>query len=217
MSINQTAVFFNPPVAMNAGQSHNNERNCSIYRTGVCAVATTPGVGLVFANTFLDHTKLVVAQPNAVNAAAALLNAGTNYVVLNHYQGTKSGMAYNRTITVLNSSTAPKSDVVYDANSYLLLKDSGIDYVVVEKQINPALPVFMRFQNPVGVNQGIGFFTDTASADVVQVPNTRWYGADTYTSENSIEPMTTVQYKNRIRLTNGFGLAPLALRFVPKT
>jgi hypothetical protein len=213
MSINQTGVFFNPPVALNAGQEHNNARHTSIYRSGVCNAVTSPGVGLVCVGT-TDHTRLVVQIPNATNTAS--IAAGSNYVVFNHMQKTKSGMPFNRNITVLNSATAPKSEVIFDANSHLHLTDRGIDYMVVEKTININNPVYMRFQNPVGINQGIGFFTDVASADVVLVPQTRWYGSDTYTYENSIEPFTTTQYKNRIRLTNGFGLAPVALRFDPK-
>lgn len=211
MSIHQTSVFFNPPVAINAGQEHNNCRHTSIYRTGSAPVETTPGIGLV-ATGLYDHTRIIAALPTLANLAVA-----SNYVVLNHYQGTKAGMAFNNTITILNAATAANTEVTYAANSYLQLTDSGIDYVVVEKQINPANPVYIRAQNPVGISQGIGFFTDTASADVVLVPNARWFGADTYTYENSVEPLTTAQYKSRLRMTNGFGLAPLALRFAPKS
>jgi hypothetical protein len=207
MSINQSLVAFNPPVAINAGVEHNNCRGKSIYRTGACNSATVPGQGLVVTSQF-DHSRLVVQLPTAVNVVAA-----GSFVVLNHYQSRKNGMPYNESITVLNAATAPKSEVIYKANSYLMLTDQGIDYVTVEKQINTNNPVYMRFQNPVGVNQGIGFFTDVASADVFLVPRAKWYATDTYTYENSVETLSTTQYKNRLRMTNGFGLAPLDLRF----
>lgn len=211
MPIIQTGVFFNPPVALNAGQEHNNCRGQSLYRTGACNAITFPGQGLVVTGLY-DHTRLVVQQPTAANVAAA-----GNYIVLNHYSRSHTGMPYNNDINVTTAfTTANASELSYRANSSLRLTDQGIDYVGVEKQINPNNPVYMRFQNPVGANQRIGYFTDVASADVFLVPLAKWYGADTYTYENSIEPLTTAQYKNRLRMVNGFGLAPLALRFVPK-
>lgn len=211
MSINQAGVFFNPPVALNAGEEHNNCRGLSFYRTGVCNALTTPGTGLVVVPTANDHTGLTVQTPSAANIAVV-----GNYVVLNHMQRSINGMNYNNNFSVLTAATTAKAELNFKAGVGLKLTESGVDYVVVEKQINPANPVYIRFQNPVGVNQGIGYFTDVASADVQLVPKAHWFGVDTYTYENSIEPMTTTQYKNRLRMNGGFGLAPLALRFIPK-
>jgi hypothetical protein len=203
--INQTFVSFYPPVAF-PGEDHNNTRHTAIYRS--CVNTTLDLVaGTVQVKTGIyDHTRLLLSNPTAVNLAAA-----GNYVVF-----VAKTMAERMSYTSRSyiGSTVSSATNIIPRNEHVRGLTNGIMYMIVEKAINPNNPVYVRVANPVGSLQAIGYLTDVASADVVLLPKANWYGSDTATylatKDATVTPALEAQ---RIGLSTGFGVAPVALRF----
>lgn len=202
----QNFVSYYPPMAL-PGEAHNNGRHTFIYRSAVNQLnEVEAGTGQIVIGNY-DHTRLNLANPSASNIVA-----GTNYLVLVAKSiSERGGYSENRNFI---GSTASTSNNTIPQFEHIRALVEGIEYVIVEKAINTNNGVYVRVANPVGTAQKIGYFTDTASADVVLIPNARWYGVDTATYLATKDAaITPAAERSRIGMNSGFGVAPLQLRF----
>ena len=152
----QTLITSYPALGV-AGESHNNARHTSIYQT---AQNTTNGLvaGIAQVKTGnYDHTRWLTSNPTATNLVdgAQLVVVSRCRTAPNGYEGTRIGAPSN-----LNGFDHNESSVPPDCQ-YLAMR-RGVIWVVVEKDIDPDNPVYVRVDNAANANQGIGFFTDVA-------------------------------------------------------
>lgn len=208
----QTFVTDYPPLAL-AGESHNNARHTSIYQT--CLNGNNevfPGTAQVAVGQF-DHTRFLTEDPTAAN----LILPNAQLIVVHRDRNAANSFVTNRI-----GATASTTAVAYPADCLYLGVRRGTEYVVVEKAIDPSLPVYIRVANPDASGlQGIGFFTDTPDgANTVEVtaaiaPNVMWCGVDgaTYINQKDVN-VTDALERERIGLSAGFSVAPLTLQYV---
>lgn len=196
------------PAVSTPGCSHNNRRETSLYATGRNLTATVqPGIAQVVTG-YWDHTRLELENPTAAN-----LVADARLVIVHDNSRHPNAFTTNR-IGQLNSTTTR----FIPSDCLLRVAEEDEIYVIVEKEIDPSLPVFIRVANPdVSGLQGIGFFTDTADgANTVEVTSliarTRWVGSDSFSflsakDSNITQPIDA----RRMGMETGFAIAPLRL------
>jgi hypothetical protein len=203
--IYQNFVSYYPSLQL-PGESYANDRHTSIYRSACSLIdPLLPGQGVVVTGQY-DHTRLVVANPTAANFAIA-----TNYVGIVANSSSARDDYSNRTL--IGSSISTSNNVI-PAGEHVRLKLEGTIYVIVEKTILTTNRVYMRVANGTAALNGIGYFSDTASADHVLIPNARWYGTDNATFLATKDAaITPALERQRIGMSKGFGIAPLSIRF----
>lgn len=192
------------PSPASPGQEHNNSRHTSIYRTGFdLTEVTKPGQGLIVVE-FYDHTRLSVEIPTAANAVAGA------HVVLNHLQTYLPNRNYTKNYL---GSTTSQTSFEYVEGEHLRLTERGIDYVLVDKAIDPANPVYLRVADGAGAFEKAGNFTDTADgADTVLITDAVWYGSDTLGYLQSLDSNLTQAYEaDRSGIQDAYSIAPLQI------
>jgi hypothetical protein len=205
--LRQTVVTNHPSISQ-AGKEFSNTRHTAIYSSAVNQDNDVlPGVAQVVVGNY-DYTR-----DNVKDLTAARLAAANAKLVINMDCGTVA-LCHKR--TPWYAATSQREASITPRYEHMRVLVSGDVYIVVEKAINPANPVYVRVANGVitpGLVNGIGFFSDTASADHVLVPSARWIATDTashlFTKDTAITPAVE---RDRMGMTCGYGIAPIEFR-----
>jgi hypothetical protein len=206
------AIYYNfvskYPSISKAGKEFSNTRHTAIYASSVNQDNDVlPGVAQVIVGQY-DYTRKNVKDLTAARLAAPqarLVICTDEHLVTEHSR------------TYIGSTVSARASARVPQFEHMQTLTSGDIYVVIEKAINAQNPVYVRVANGVitpGLVNGIGFFSDTASADHVLVPNARWIGTDTATQLATKDAnITPAIERGRMGQTSGYGIAPLELRY----
>jgi len=205
----QTSVSFYPSVSL-PGQPYKNHvgGNHEIV-TVTSDEFLAPGCAVI-ATESISHGRFKVEKATAANfnIQRLLFIDRSQLEANNPYEGTP--------LTQLNPTS--NATYLYTPNTAIPAYRAGQFYCVVEKEIDPLNPVFLRVANADVASpqlEGVGFLTDVADgADTIDISSdVFWITEDDISTQLRRDPSTNAQQeRDRILLREGFGIAAIAFK-----